>query len=118
LPPLGEVLNRVLIYKILRPEEWSQFQSEGRFDGSADDLRDGFIHCSTREQVVATASRFFSDEPELVVLALDTGLLVDDVRWEPGSNGELFPHVYASIPAAAIARVAQVSRSSALGEAL
>lgn len=84
----------MLIYKIFRPAEWEDFEARGVFDGSPDDERDGFIHCSTAEQAAGTAQRYFSGEPRLVVGVLDADQLGDAVRWEPASNGQLFPHVY------------------------
>ena len=39
------------IYKILRQAEWTQLQITEVFDGSPDDLRDGFIHLSTAAQL-------------------------------------------------------------------
>jgi len=108
----------VLIYKILLPAEWADFEAEGRFDGSADDLRDGFIHCSSREQVGATARRFFSAEPELFLAVIDSGSLGDAVRWEPASNGELFPHVYMPLPISAVIGVHRVEGASKLDDIL
>lgn len=84
----------MLIYKIFRPAEWEDFEASGVFDGSPDDKRDGFIHCSTAEQAPATAQRYFIGEPHLVIGVLDAEVLGDAVRWEPASNGQLFPHVY------------------------
>ncbi|HEX6394408.1 MAG TPA: DUF952 domain-containing protein [Acidimicrobiales bacterium] len=107
-----------MIYKILRPTEWSQFESDGRFGGSPDDRRDGFIHCSSREQVGATAARFFFDEPNLVVVAIDERPLGDLVRWEPASNGELFPHLYASLGRDAIVDVHHLEGASKVEEIL
>src|SRR4051812_11228711 len=63
----GTVIG-VLIYKILLPAEWAEFEAAGRFDGSPLDRRDGFIHCSSREQLAGTAQRYFGDQPDLVVL--------------------------------------------------
>jgi len=55
----------VLIYKILLPDEWSQFEAAGRFDGSPFDASSGFVHCSSGEQVPATAVRYFADARSL-----------------------------------------------------
>lgn len=90
--------NRVLIYKILLPGEWDEFEAAGYFEGSPDDRRDGFIHCSTREQAPATAQRFFAGQQRLVIAALDTGKLGDQVRWEEAGHGGLFPHIYGTVP--------------------
>ena len=90
------------IYKILVPTEWEAFESEGVFAGSPLDLRSGFVHCSTRGQVAATAQRYFPDEPELVVVGLDADRLGDTVRWEAAHDGEAFPHVYGALPMSAV----------------
>ena len=39
------------VYKVLTESEWKVLQDTGKFGGSADDLRDGFIHLSTKEQL-------------------------------------------------------------------
>lgn len=108
----------MLIYKILRPAEWDEFEAAGRFDGSPDDLRDGFIHCSTREQAPATAQRFFAGEPRLVIAALDAGELGDRVRWEEASHGGLFPHVYGPAPMDCVAATYSAAGASAVAAAL
>ena len=110
--------GRVLIYKILRPGEWAAFEAAGHFDGSPDDHRDGFIHCSMREQAGATAHRFFAGEPELVIAALDTDELGDAVRWEEASSGGLFPHIYGTAPVTAVTKVYRVAGAAAVEDAL
>lgn len=106
----------MLIYKILRPSEWAEFEASGAFDGSPDDRRDGFIHCSSREQVAATAARIFSEEPELVLLALTVDSLGDTVRWEPSSDGALFPHVYGRLPRDSVVAVHHVAGAAGIHE--
>lgn len=43
----------MLIYKILRAEEWAAFQSAGETHGAPVDLADGYIHFSTAQQLRA-----------------------------------------------------------------
>ncbi len=102
----------MMIYKILRPGEWEEFESSGTFEGSPDDHRDGFIHCSSRAQLAATAARIFAADQSLVVATISTDNLNDPVRWEPSGSGELFPHIYGSIPLAAVAAVHRVNGAS------
>ena len=92
------------IYKVLRRHEWTEAQARGVFAGSADDARDGFIHCSTAEQLDATIERHFAGEREVVVLEIDPARLGDVLEWEPSRGGELFPHLYGELPLAAIIR--------------
>jgi uncharacterized protein (DUF952 family) len=110
--------SAVLIYKILLPHQWAEFEATGHFDGSPYDHSSGFIHCSSREQVGGVATRVFGDEPELVVAALDTQMLDDSVRWEKASDGGLFPHVYATMPLEAVTAVYRVAGASTVDEAL
>ncbi len=93
----------MLIYKILLPTEWAQFEEAGSFDGSPFDRASGFIHCSSRKQVGATAMRVFADEPSLVVVAIHAGRLGESLRWDTAPNGSPFPHVYAPVPLSAVA---------------
>ena len=81
------------LFKIFRAREWADFEAAGRFAGSADDLRDGFIHLSTGEQLDGTLGRHFAGEAGLHLLALDSAQL-PDLRWEPSRGGQLFPHLY------------------------
>lgn len=107
----------MLIYKILLPAEWAEFEAAGRFDGSPFDHESGFIHCSSREQVGPTAIRVFPDEPALVVAAIDADALGESVRWEESSDG-LFPHVYGPVPRDAVTAVYEVAGAAAVEEAL
>ena len=108
----------MLIYKILLPAEWAAFETAGRFDGSPFDHSSGFIHCSSRTQVGATAVRVFGQEPELVVVAVETDALGDVVRWEAAPDGGTFPHVYASVPLDAVVAVHRVAGASSVDAAL
>lgn len=84
----------MMIYKVLRPHEWSHLMAEGQTLGSAADQRDGFVHFSTAKQLGDTLARHFSDEGDLVLLACEDAVLGDDLHWEPSRGGALFPHLY------------------------
>jgi uncharacterized protein (DUF952 family) len=99
----------LVIYKILLPSEWAQFEARGHFTGSPFDVSSGFIHCSSRAQVGAPARRVFPDDQALVVVALEAETLSDAVRWESVPDGGTFPHVYAPLPIGAVAAVYHVA---------
>jgi uncharacterized protein (DUF952 family) len=82
------------IFKICRASEWAQAEQSGTFAGSPIDLRDGYIHFSTAEQVVATAVTHFAGVDGLILAAVDADALGDALRWEPARGGALFPHLY------------------------
>ncbi len=82
------------IIKLLRAAEWAEFAAKGSFAGSPDDLRDGYIHISTPDQVAATAAKWFAGEAGLTAISLDADALAAELRWEPARGGQLFPHLY------------------------
>ncbi len=82
------------LYKILSRWEWEGALAKGRFEGSAADLADGFIHFSAAGQASETASRHFRGQADLVVLAVEAEALGGALRWEASRGGALFPHLY------------------------
>ena len=85
------------IYKILPRSDWEAAETARRFDGSAADRQDGFIHFSTAAQAQETARRHFAGQEDLVVLAVEAHDLGPALRWEPSRGGDLFPHLYAHL---------------------
>ncbi|NTV63395.1 MAG: DUF952 domain-containing protein, partial [Oscillochloris sp.] len=70
---------------------------------AADSLTsEGFIHCSTREQVLATAARFFAGRRDLLLLAIDPARLSAELRYEEGDLGVRFPHLYGPLELGAV----------------
>ena len=65
---------------------------------------EGFIHCSTRAQVLRSAARFFGGKSGLVLLCIDSTRLATLLRYE-AADGEPFPHCYGPIPLEAIPAV-------------
>lgn len=90
------------IYKIMREADFEAAMREGRFCGSADDLRDGYIHLSAADQVPGTLAAHFAGQEDLVLLALDAGRLGLELKWEASRGGALFPHLYAPLDLAAL----------------
>lgn len=43
---------------------------------------EGFVHCSTRAQLLATAERYYPGRTDLRVLQLDPNRLVAELRYE------------------------------------
>jgi len=97
----------VRIYKILPRTEWERAQTVGRFEGSAVDLADGFIHFSTAAQAQETARRHFAGQAELVVLEVEADDLGAALRFEPSRGGDLFPHLYGALDAGQVRGVTE-----------
>lgn len=96
------------IYKICDASAWREAERHGAFAGSADDLRDGFIHFSTAAQVRDTARKHFAGRSGLFLIAVDAEALGDALRWEPSRNDELFPHLYGELDLGAVTDVIEL----------
>ena len=90
------------IYKICDQAAWHAAQSDGTFRGSDVDVRDGFIHFSTAAQVAETAARHFAKQSGLMLVAVDGDALGPALKWERSRGGDLFPHLHAALPIAAV----------------
>lgn len=82
------------VIKLLRAAEWQAFRDSGVFHGSPDDVRDGYIHLSTPEQVAGTLAKWFAGETGVMALSFDCEALGEALRWEASRSGALFPHLY------------------------
>lgn len=71
-----------VIYKVCSRAAWEEACRSGAFAGSADDLRDGFIHLSSGPQVAGTLAKFFAGHADLVLVAVDPGRVSASLRWE------------------------------------
>ncbi|MBP2548148.1 uncharacterized protein (DUF952 family) [Neorhizobium galegae] len=91
-----------ILYKIVPEDVWQKARLAGVFDGAPVDHADGFIHFSTASQLRETAARHFAGEPDLLLVAVDGGLLGDDLVYEVSRGGALFPHLYARLPLSAV----------------
>jgi uncharacterized protein (DUF952 family) len=92
-------------YKVCTEAAFEQASATGRFEGSPDDRRDGFIHLSARDQLRGTLDKHFAGQTGLVLLEVDADRLGDDLRWEQSRGGALFPHLYAPLDLTAVLSV-------------
>ncbi|MEU7901909.1 DUF952 domain-containing protein [Actinoplanes sp. NPDC049118] len=88
--------------------EWDAAEAAGVY--RADTLlSQGFIHCSTPDQVAVPATALARGRRDIVLLEIDEERLSRPVVWEQGDppdpGGMLFPHVYEPIPVAAVVAV-------------
>ncbi len=104
------------VYHLTTRVEWDSATQSGTYRTSThgmsiDDV--GFIHASQEWQLAGTATRFYRDvDEDLVVLTLDVRSLEDagiPVRYEDGGNGDVFPHLYAPVPCSLVESVRAAS---------
>ena len=94
-----------IIYHITSKTDWHAALTTNSY--AADSLAsEGFIHCSTAQQVVHTASRLFKGRGDLVLLCIDTAKVNAGIRHENLAGGaDLFPHIYGPLEIAAVVAV-------------
>jgi uncharacterized protein (DUF952 family) len=93
------------IYKICSASAWREAERQGVYRGSADDIRDGFIHFSSASQLAETAKKHFFGQTGLFLIEVDADALGDALRWEASRNDELFPHLYGELDLGAVTAV-------------
>ncbi len=93
------------IYHMAHAADWKRALAGEYYRGSADDLRDGFIHFSTAAQVAESAAKRRAGQADLVLVAVDPAALGEALKWEPGRRGEAFPHFYGPLTAEAVVSV-------------
>ena len=93
------------VYKIVAADLWQAAEDSGVFAGAGIDLNDGFIHLSTGAQARRTAQLYFAGQDNLVLVAVDEARLGDALKYEPSRDGDLFPHLYGSLPLPAVRSV-------------
>lgn len=94
-------MNQV-IYHIIPRAEWEAAGAAGVLD-PASLAAEGFIHCSTFEQVAGVAGAFYREVPDLVLLHIDVAMVAPELRYEGDDTG--FPHIYGALDVAAVVYV-------------
>jgi uncharacterized protein (DUF952 family) len=100
------------IYKICSASAWREAERLGVYRGSADDMRDGFIHFSTASQVAETARKLFFGQTGLFLVEVDADALGRRLRWERSRDNELFPHLYGELDLGAVTAVKNLNARS------
>ncbi|MCY3864066.1 MAG: DUF952 domain-containing protein [Chloroflexi bacterium] len=104
-----------MIYHITSRSAWAKAQERGDYQAPSLDI-EGFIHCSTRAQLMQVANDFYRGQAGLVALCIDEGRLDAELRWEAPahpqppidsalSSDSLFPHLYGPLNLDAVLEV-------------
>jgi uncharacterized protein (DUF952 family) len=106
-----------MIYRITLEDDWQAAQKAGFF-ASPDLVSDGFIHLSTVDTLLGTASRYYVGHTRLRVLAIDdvalAAALPEALRWELSpSRKVLFPHCFIPLPMKFVVQTAWLERNTA-----
>ena len=95
------------IFHMALPDDWAAAFTTGEYRMATRGVtleQEGFIHCSTREQLPDTANRFDRDLDQLVVRTIDPALVASPLVSEPPApdHDGRCPHIYGPQPIAAV----------------
>ena len=94
-----------MIYHIVSKSDWEAVGESVYYRGDTLDT-EGFIHCSTIEQVLDTANFLFKEREDLVLLQIDESKLRSPLKYEDAGDGRLFPHINGPMEVDAVVAVA------------
>ena len=87
---LFDMINPIL--HIATRADWDAAQQSAEYQvGSLD--TEGFIHCSTPQQVLGPANAFYHGHHDLVLLVIVPAKRQADLRYEAADH-DMFPHIY------------------------
>jgi len=97
------------IYHITSRGEWEAALKAGEYRADSLDT-EGFIHASTREQVVRTAEKYYHGQQGLVLLEIASAKVEVEIKYEDlVGAGMLFPHIFGALPVKAVSGWADFS---------
>jgi len=101
-------MNTEYIYHITTKKNWENALKEGQYE--SDTLsEEGFIHCSTIDQVEGVLERYYSGMKGLVKLKIDKEMIERPLIFElAGSINEVFPHIHGALNLSAVIEVAEI----------
>ncbi len=85
-----------MIYHVATKEDWLKAQKEGIYT-CASLGKEGFIHCSSRDQVIAVANYLFKGRVDLFFLQIDEKKVTSRVVFEDLKGHGTYPHIYGKI---------------------
>ena len=89
-------MNLEFIFKIIDKEEGRKAKQTGAYNGSDNDIKDGYIHFSEEDQVPETLKKHYPNKENLILLRVNAFKL-EHLLWEQASNGDMYPHLYAPL---------------------
>jgi uncharacterized protein (DUF952 family) len=93
-----------VILHITKREQWEKAMLKGVYRGDTLDSQ-GFIHCSTSQQIVKVANHLFRAQRGLVLLWIATNKVQSQIRYEGAGDGELYPYIYGPLNIDAVVKV-------------
>ena len=89
------------IFHLAKPGDWAR-STDSYVPSSVE--QEGFVHCSTVDQLPRVAHELYPDGNDLILLTIDTDALDDEtlVYEDLYELDEKFPHIYGPLPTSAV----------------
>jgi uncharacterized protein (DUF952 family) len=100
----------MLILHIAKHEDWENALTKGEYSPVSLSL-EGFIHCSTPEQIIKIANSNFKNEKGLVLLCIDSSKVKAHIRFE-SSGYDYYPHIYGALNLDAVVKTIEFEPGS------
>ncbi|MBV9987217.1 MAG: DUF952 domain-containing protein [Chitinophagaceae bacterium] len=96
------------IYHITTKERWADALQKGQYE--ADTLAtEGYMHCSTADQVDGVLERYYKDHTGLLKLKIQRDKVERPLVFElAGSINEVFPHIHGALNLDAVVEVVEI----------
>lgn len=108
---MTETPSPEFVYRLATAAEWRAAQGSGVVPEREIDAKDGYMHLSTREQVLETARLHFAGADDLLALEIPLAPVAQDVKFELApKRGEAFPHLYRTLRCEDVAAVISLER--------
>ena len=85
--------DKSAIFHICSSVAWEAALKSGSYKGDTL-LSEGFIHCSTRDQVIEVADYIFRGTSGLLLLLIDEAKVKEKIKYEDAGNGKSYPHIF------------------------
>jgi uncharacterized protein (DUF952 family) len=98
-------MHAPVIYHLTTLHEWEEAQDKGFYEPPSLQ-REGFIHCSTEEQLDDVMRRHFQNHENLVKLIIDPRRLTQKLQYDNNEeHRQEFPHIYGALNLEAVTQI-------------
>jgi uncharacterized protein (DUF952 family) len=98
-------MDAPVIYHLTTVHDWELAQDRGTYE-PASLQKEGFIHCSTDEQLDKVMNRNFPEHENLIKLVIDPNRLLQPLKYDNSEQHRSeFPHIYGPLNLEAVTQV-------------
>ncbi|MES2734590.1 MAG: DUF952 domain-containing protein [Bacteroidota bacterium] len=100
-----DTFSSATLFHIVRKQDWLSGEDKPYYKPESLE-KEGFIHLSTREQVIETARVYYKGAMDLLLLEVEISHADPVLKWESVPRSETaFPHYYGELPRTFVKKV-------------